>query len=339
MNKHTSNKQFLQPAVFSKPGALVYASNCEDLLNASIAGKVKLNAWTRNGYPGLSLENTLPQICSVGGWDATNRQDWGLKEHCNEGVKIAYVARGSLTLTLDGTKYELKEGQMFIVRPWQLHSLGDPFVEPSQIIWVLFDMGVIRPHEKWLWPDWIAWPERDIESLTEQISKNEQPWYFASRDVVSAFTDIACLVEKNNIVNDETKMRLLISSMLLCFKDQLELQSPEFDSSLVESQRTVKIFLSRLQHQLEDNWTLKNMSSECNLSRTQFAKHCISLTNMTPVRYLQMKRLDFAYNILANNNESTIIDIAFDSGFSSSQYFATCFKKQFGVPPNEVRRK
>ncbi len=87
------------PAVFRKPGTLLYAGNCADLLVAAQAGKVTLNAWTRRGYPGIDLGDALPQVCSVGGWDATAPQDWGLKEHCNEGVKIAYVARGGLTLT------------------------------------------------------------------------------------------------------------------------------------------------------------------------------------------------------------------------------------------------
>lgn len=85
-----------------------------------------LNAWTRRGYPGLDLGDALPNVCSIGGWDASNVQDWGLREHCNEGVKIAYVARGSLRLRLDGQCDELHKGQMFVVRPWQLHAFGDP---------------------------------------------------------------------------------------------------------------------------------------------------------------------------------------------------------------------
>lgn len=336
--KYSSTEQAHDaPVVFTKPGALLYASNCQDLLAASLANKVTLNAWARNGYPGLSLGNTLPKVCSVGGWDATAPQDWGLKEHCNEGVKIAYIARGTLTLTLDNEKYRLNEGQMFVVRPWQLHAFGDPCVDPSQIIWVLFDMEVRRPHEKWHWPDWIAWPERDLLQLTEFISKNEQPWYYASKEVAASFIEIAKLVEKNQIDADEAMMRLLISKMLLHFKDQLTKQPQVLDNTLIESQRTVEIFLQRIKYQLEDDWTLENMAVECNLSRTQFAKHCMSIKNMTPVRYLQMKRLDAARTMLVEDEQLAVTNIAFDCGFTSSQYFATCFRKRFGYTPNEAR--
>lgn len=326
-----------RPAVFREPGALLYAGNCQDLLDASLAGKVTLSAWTRRGYPGRDLGDALPQVCSVGGWDATRPQDWGLKEHCNEGVKIAYLARGTLTLKLDGEKYELQEGQMFVVRPWQLHAFGDPFVAPSQIVWVLFDMGMRRPHENWLWPDWIAWPQRDQDRLTDLLSKNEEPWYAASREVARSFMDIADIVSGNDIEGSETRLRLLISMMLLQFKNQLEAQRPDLDQSLAASRRTVDIFLRRLWHALDDNWTLENMAAECNLSRTQFAKHCLSLTNMTPARYLQTIRLEAARTMLAGSDAKSITEVALDCGFSSSQYFATCFRKQFGISPTKLR--
>ncbi len=226
---------------------------------------------------------------------------------------------------------------MFVVRPWQLHAFGAPHVDPSQIVWVLFDIGVRRPHDEWLWPDWLAWPERDQARLTELLSKNEQPWYTASRDVARSFMDIADVVATDDIERGETKLRLLISMMLLQFKNQLEDQKPALDQSLAASRRTVDIFLQRLLHALDDNWTLENMAAECNLSRTQFSKHCISLTNMTPSRYLQSVRLQAARAMLTTSDARSVTEVAFDCGFSSSQYFATCFRRQFGASPSSIR--
>lgn len=327
-----------RPAVFREPGALLYAGNCSDLLVASQAGKVVLSAWTRRGYPGLDLGDALPNVCSVGGWDATTAQDWGLKKHCNEGVKIAYVARGNLTLTLDGQRHELREGQLFVVRPWQLHAFGDPHVGPSQIIWVLFDMGTRRPHEKWQWPDWLAWPERDEKRLTEFLSKNEVPYYRASREVSQDFEQIAAIVADNEIERDEIRLRLAISTMLMHFMYQLEAQKPELDQTLTHSRRTVRIFLDRLQHALDEDWALENMAAECKLSRTQFTQHCLALTNTTPVRYLHNLRLAAARQLLMENPDLPVTSVAYDCGFSSSQYFATSYKRRYGLSPTSNRR-
>jgi AraC family transcriptional regulator, L-rhamnose operon regulatory protein RhaS len=334
MNAEARLHALARPAVFTEPGALMYAGNCADLYEASLAGKVTLDAWTRRKYPGKPLGDALPQVLSVGGWDAARAQDWGLKEHCNEGVKIAYLARGSMVLKVDGQRHELTEGQMFVVRPWQLHQFGDPHVAASQIIWVLFDVGVRRPHEDWLWPDWMAWPERDTERLTKLLSRNEQHVLTASRDVARSFHDIADIVAGHDVAGNETRLRLLISLMLLQFMEQMEHQSPVLDEELASSKRTVQIFLNRLPHALDENWTLENMAAECSLSRTQFSQHW---TNMTPVRYLQMVRLEAAKKWLSERASATVTEIALECGFSSSQYFATCYKRRFGFSPQQTR--
>ncbi|MDB5585721.1 MAG: transcriptional regulator, AraC family [Devosia sp.] len=326
-----------RPAVFRAPGALLYAGNCADLLVASEAGKVVLNAWTRCGYPGLDLDDALPQVCSVGGWDATLAQDWGLKEHCNEGVKIAYVARGNLALTLDGQRHELSQGQVFVLRPWQLHAYGDPHVGPSQIIWVLFDMGTRRPHEKWHWPSWLAWPERDEKRLTELLSKNERTHYQASRALAQDFEAIVPIIANNEIDRDEVRLRLTISTMLMHLVQQIETHKPDLDQTLTRSRRTVRIFLDRLWHALDEDWTLQNMAAECKLSRTRFAHHCLALTNTTPARYLHNLRLAKAHLLLTENPDLSVTAVAYDCGFSSSQYFATSFKRRYGVSPKERR--
>ncbi|WEJ60141.1 AraC family transcriptional regulator [Devosia sp. FJ2-5-3] len=337
MNSEAREKALARPAVFTEPGALMYAGNCADLYDASLAGKVTLNAWTRRKYPGRPLGKALPQVLSVGGWDAVKSQDWGLREHCNEGVKIAYMARGTMVLKIDGQRHEVSEGQMFVVRPWQLHQFGDPHVAASQIVWVLFDVGVRRPHEEWLWPDWMGWSERDSARLTTLLSCNEQHVLTASRDVARSFHDIAEIVAGGDVVGSETKMRLHISMLLLRFMEQMERAEPVLDAELTSSRRTVQIFLARLEHALDENWTLENMAAECGLSRTQFSQHCQALTNMTPVRYLQMVRLEAAKRWLAERASATVTEIAFECGFSSSQYFATCYKRRFGFSPQESR--
>ena len=337
MTPELKERAVSRPAVFTEPGALLYAGNCSDLYEASLAGKVTLNAWTRRKYPGTPLGEALPQVLSVGGWDAASPQDWGLKEHCNEGVKIAYMARGTMALRVDGQTHHLTEGQMFVVRPWQLHQFGDPHVAASQIVWVLFDVGVRRPHEDWLWPDWLAWPERDTARLTRLLSRNEQHVSTASRDVARSFHDIAEIVARGDIEGDEAKLRLLISMMLLQFADQIESQAPVLDETLASSKRTVQIFLKRLPHALDEDWTLENMAAECRLSRTQFSQHCQALTNMTPVRYLQMIRLEAARKWLSERAEASVTEVAHSCGFSSSQYFATCYKRRFGYSPQETR--
>ncbi len=58
---------------------------------------------------------------------------------------------------------------------------------------------------------------------------------------------------------------------------------------------------------------------------------------MTPMQYLLSLRIEEACSRLAGNIRVNVLDIAMDCGFSSSQYFANCFKKATGSTPSEYR--
>ena len=59
---------------------------------------------------------------------------------------------------------------------------------------------------------------------------------------------------------------------------------------------------------------------------------------MSPLKYINMKKIDAAREMLINDKKS-ITEIAFDLGFSSSQYFSTFFKKHSSFTPDEFRRE
>ncbi|MCP4384115.1 MAG: AraC family transcriptional regulator [Hyphomicrobiales bacterium] len=337
MDADWKKKAVSRPAIFHELGVVRYAGNCHDIVAASQEGKVAFHAWARHGYPGDDLGRALPQVCSVGGWDAAAAQEWRLREHANEGVEIAYLARGNLPLVLDGKRHEMTEGQFVVLRPWQMHGMGDPSVTASQLIWVLIDTDVRRPHDTWIWPDWIAWCRDDLRRLTQLVSQAEQSPTAASRDVARSFRDIYDIVAGGTPAENETRMRLAISGLLYNCLGQLESAALALDEEMTGSKRTVHIFLERLQNSLGADWTLASMAAQCDLSRTRFSQHCLTLTNMSPLRYLKTLRLEAARrSLMERSADASVTEIAFECGFSSSQYFATCYKERFGHQPQQT---
>src|SRR5947207_7258239 len=100
---------------------------CKPQIRAVEQGKIKLHALTKGHYPGAKFSpHILPGLNSIGFWDGTGRQDWGLDEHRNEGVEMAFLETGKMAFTVDQNRFELGPGSLTITRPWQLHKLGDP---------------------------------------------------------------------------------------------------------------------------------------------------------------------------------------------------------------------
>jgi len=116
----------------------------------------------------------------------------------------------------------------------------------------------------------------------------------------------------------------------------LQEHSITLDESLSETKRSVSLFLNDLAGNtplLGRDWTVNEMASSCGLGVTQFIHYCRLFTNLTPVKYLNQCRLNAAAQMLLLQPKPTITSIALECGFSSSQYFATAFYRQFGMSP------
>ena len=322
--------------VFRRPDSLMYRDNCRALQAAAARGEAKLVAWTRGAYPGLPLGAALAGVRTVGYWDARAPQSWGLPRHCNEGIKVALVSRGNLVLDVDGETHALARGSLIVTRPWQLHSLGAPHVGPSRLIWVMLDLGLHRPNGQWHWPEWFLWSAPDARRLMELLAHDDRSVWSGSASVIREFEMIASILDAGDAVQSETRLKLAINALFISLLERLgEDHLGKVDSRL-SSNRTVDVFLRRLPFVLDQDWTLDAMAGECGLSRTRFADLCKTITNMTPMRYLNELRLSRAMELLRDMSAETVTDVALRCGFGSSQYFATCYRRRFGHPPREM---
>ena len=66
---------------------------------------------------------------------------------------------------------------------------------------------------------------------------------------------------------------------------------------------------------------------------TAFSKYCRELVNAGPMEFLNHCRLDRAAQMLREDDDRSITDIAMTCGFNSSQYFATRFRQRFQMSP------
>jgi len=72
------------------------------------------------------------------------------------------------------------------------------------------------------------------------------------------------------------------------------------------------------------------------MSQRNFTRRFKSATNMTPVQYLQNKRLDAAKDLLQSSNLS-IKEIAYRVGYIDVSYFTKIFKEFASITPKEYR--
>lgn len=326
--------------IYQSDDQVFYPDTCEPLKHAANAGDITLHALVRDHYPGFSLRaGELEGVKSVGFWDAPGSQKWGLDWHRNEGIEITYLSRGQIGFAVDNETYALQQGALTITRPWQDHRVGLPHINPSRLHWLILDVEMRRPNQEWRWPEWIILSPDNMQRLTRLLQHNEQPVWYGGSEIGDTFEGLAALAQNPLKATCATRIAVLINQLLVGILELLEGQAPILDEELTSSRRGVMVFLQDLAAVAGESWTLDSMADACDLGRSQFARYCVDITNMTPIQFLTACRLENARKLLRQDRDTTITEVAATCGFESTQYFSTVFRKTVGLPPSIYRKQ
>lgn len=82
-----------------------------------------------------------------------------------------------------------------------------------------------------------------------------------------------------------------------------------------------------------EEFSIKQLAEDLNMSRSSFYRKITSLTGMSPNDYIKNFRLNYAARLLCEGYR--VIEVAERVGFTSSSYFAKCFREKFGVLPSD----
>lgn len=329
------------PPIFQAHDKTYTADRCKPLIRAVKEGRVRLESLARADYPGKLLRpGQLPGVLSLGFWDAVGRQNWGLENHCNEGIELTFLETGRMPFIVHNKTYLLCPGNLTITRPWQPHALGNPCIGPGRLHFLILDVGIRRPHQPWHWPKWFVLTQPDLMRLTQLLRENEIPVWNTDAAIQSVFGQIASLMQAPQSSFRISRLTVLINELFLSLFEMLHRKRIILEPTLTTSQRTVELFFQSLENpvQLREEWTIGKMARQCRLGVTQFTNLCRKITNLTPGQYLNSRRLEMAAQMLCRQSELSITDIAFHCGFNSSQYFATLFSRKNGVCPTQFRK-
>ncbi len=331
------NIQKIQP--YEANGIVYHADTCLPLVDAINRKKLKFKALARHTYPGDRLDKNTLGLNSIGYWDANEPQDWGLDWHRNEGIEFHFLESGTMPYSQENKEMVLEPNYLTITRPWESHKVGNPHIGMGKFYWVIIDLGVRRPHQDWVWPDWITLTPEDLSRLTRILRQNEKSILKTDKKIRDCFLQINKAVDTDEEGSNASRIRLLINYLLILILDLLNTDDIVLNESLTDSSRSVKFFLKELENNLTENWTIELMSQSAGVGLTRFTHHFKRLTNLTPMRYLVMKRLEMSKKMLLEKRDLTIAEVAYMCGFATSQYFATVFKKHEKCSPNEYRLK
>lgn len=108
---------------------------------------------------------------------------------------------------------------------------------------------------------------------------------------------------------------------------------PSFNNTFI--QEVIRLVDENLQN---PDFKIDDLAETMNMSRAVFYRKIKTFTGASPIDLVKEMRLKRALELLDADTYS-LSEVAYQSGFSSPQYFSRVFKEQMQCTPNEYKRR
>ncbi|HXI69163.1 MAG TPA: AraC family transcriptional regulator [Verrucomicrobiae bacterium] len=242
--------------------------------------------------------------------------------------EIHYMVRGHLRWRVEQELHEFSTGRVFIIRPNELHGGDEGSIQPCEHYWLRIQFPA-----KGALPSLTA---AETQALRDAYEHLRHPTFAASPEVKDF---LERLLEEHRHGRSEQAVlmaRSMLHALLITIlRDHHRHHQAAKQKPLVtwHVRRTLEWLEGKL---FESEMRLDAVASNVGLSRAGLRARFKAETGYTLHEYLIHRRVEEAHRRLSGTDED-ITNIAHALGFSSSQYFATVFRRETGMTPGEYR--
>jgi signal transduction histidine kinase/ligand-binding sensor domain-containing protein/DNA-binding response OmpR family regulator len=122
------------------------------------------------------------------------------------------------------------------------------------------------------------------------------------------------------------------------FKHKVDITTTDVEITSMD-EKFVKKAVALVEANLSSSeFLVEDLCREMGMSRVYFYKKILSLTDKTPSEFIRFIRLKRAADLL-EKSQLFVNEVAFQVGFNDPKYFRKYFKDEYGVSPNEYKKK
>jgi AraC-like DNA-binding protein len=249
-------------------------------------------------------------------WTST---DWRINDHINHGWELLFQIKGSSDWKLGRKKFSVPPGGFYLIAPSVRHELIRFHGSEIHFFFAVFNpAAVLAPSDRYLVMDW------------------PHPFH-AGPNAHLLESPFRALIREVGFEGKTKPIGIRIQLAALCLEIHRILSSPPIPAHGLSIHPAAIRARQFLDNRPDHPWKLDELAALCGISIPHLIDVFRSEFGETPKRYLLVNRLKRAEQLLRETNRP-VTRIAFDLGFSSSQHFATAFRRYFGVPPRYRKR-
>lgn len=228
-------------------------------------------------------------------------------------LTIVGIKKASILLHLKKHNYTLKERQIAIVNPYELHSATN-VDESSHGLYALY-----------LDKDWVEKLQHNLLGIKGYIPFEKN--IIDSSEAYASFIRLCDgLQKKGSYENKKQDLIKFISNLTLKYSAK---------ELCLSNNLLVKDIKAYIDRNIDSNMTLEDISREFLITPFHLIKIFKKELNLTPYQYILNHKVNFAKELLSK--DLAITQVAVLAGFNDQSHLYKYFKQTFSISPKEYK--
>ena len=264
----------------------------------------------------------IPEVPMLGRYNFTHAHS-GLVDHAHPGaMEICFLQKGTQIYRVGRKDYVLRGGDVFVTFPGEEHSTGEAPQEKGVLYWIHF----VLPGKS---AGFLNCPAAEARKLTAQLLALPNRHFSGSPLLQTILDEVLSAATSGRNPLRRIFLNVKLTEFLLLVLDCSNRNPKPGLSSATNA------LLRTIDAQIEESLTVGDLAARMSLSVSRFKARFKQEIGIPPAEYVLRCKISAAKRLLAQPG-ATVTDTAFRLSFSSSQYFATVFKRYTGRSPGSL---
>lgn len=264
-------------------------------------------------------------VLVVGRYNYTSAQE-ALPDHAHgRAIEICFLVKGCQTYRLGDDYYRLNGGDVFLTLPGERHSTGGSPEEKGILYWMV--LKVPSREEEFL-----GLPSAQARAMLRAFMEIPQRHFRGSWKMKEHLDALTSLYHQKEdplrAFGMANQMGVFLYEVLTCSRQATQ----------PGTTRLLAPVLRYIEQHLGEPLTVPQLAAQTGLSEARFKARFKQEIGVPPGEFVLRARIEEARRRLTKG-QGNVTEIAYDMGFSTSQYFATVFRRFTGESPSSLLKK
>lgn len=252
--------------------------------------------------------------------------------HWHDEMELIYIKKGIGRITVDFREYKVTGPSLVLILPGQLHSI-DPFNEEAmEYENIIFSPNMLVSRQNDVTATDFLLPLITGKITVPTVFTPVYPYY---EDIIAPIDacDEICKTKPQGY-------ELYVKSQLFQFFFILDNRCRNLTTT-GKNKKTLdkmKIVLKYIENNYMQKITIGDIAAAVGFSESHFMRYFKETMGTSFVEYLRDYRLTIASRLLTSS-DSSILNIAAETGFENLSYFNRIFKEKYKMTPRQFRKE